>query len=37
LAYLVDPDGVIRKSYEVKDVNTFADDVLADLRKLHAS
>jgi peroxiredoxin Q/BCP len=34
LAYLIDPDGIIRKSYEVADVNTFAGDVLADLRRL---
>jgi peroxiredoxin len=31
LAYLVDPEGVIRHAYEVKDVNTFSGDVLADL------
>jgi thioredoxin-dependent peroxiredoxin len=31
LAYLIDPDGAIRSSYEVRDVNTFAQDVLADL------
>jgi peroxiredoxin len=34
LAYLMDTDGVIRQSYEVGDVNTFAGDVLADLRRL---
>lgn len=34
LAYLIDPDGIVRKSYEVADVNTFAGDVLADLRHL---
>ena len=34
LAYLIDPDGIIRTSYEVADVNTFAGDVLADLRRL---
>ena len=34
LAYLIDPDGIIRKSYEVADVNTFAGDVLADLGQL---
>ena len=37
IAYLVDPDGVIRKAYQVADVNTFADDVLADLRALQGS
>ena len=31
IAYLIDGEGVIRKVYEVKDVNTFADDVLRDL------
>jgi peroxiredoxin len=36
LAYLVDGEGVIRKAYEVKDVNTFAQDVLADLETLQA-
>jgi peroxiredoxin len=34
IAYLVDPDGVIRRAYEVTDVNTFAADVLSDLRAL---
>ena len=34
LAYLIDPDGVIRKSYEVGDVNAFAGLVLADLAEL---
>ena len=34
LAYLIDPDGIVRKSYEVADVNTFASDVLADLHEL---
>ena len=31
LAYLIDPEGVIRKAYEVKDVNAFAGEVLADV------
>lgn len=31
LAYLIDPEGVIRHSYDVKDVSGFADAVLADL------
>ena len=35
IAYLVDPDGVIRKSYQVADVNAFAATVLDDLRALH--
>jgi peroxiredoxin Q/BCP len=33
-AYLIDPEGVIRKAYDVKDVNAFAAEVLADLSKL---
>ena len=33
-AYLVDPDGVVRKAYDVKDVNAFAGAVLADLATL---
>ena len=37
LAYLIDPDGVIRKAYEVGDVNTFADEVAADLAQEQAS
>jgi peroxiredoxin len=31
LAYLIDPEGVIRKSYQVGDVNAFAGEVLGDL------
>ena len=31
IAYLIDPDGVIHHSYEVKDVAGFATDVLTDL------
>jgi len=31
VAYLIDPDGIIRKSYEVTDTAGFAADVLADL------
>jgi peroxiredoxin len=34
IAYLIDPEGVIRKAYEVGDVNTFAADVLDDLASL---
>ncbi len=34
LAYLVDPEGVVRQSYDVKDVNAFAGTVLADLAGL---
>jgi thioredoxin-dependent peroxiredoxin len=36
IAYLIDPEGVIRKSYAVKDTNAFAGEVLADLRQLQA-
>jgi peroxiredoxin len=35
-SYLIDPQGVIAKSYEVKDVNAHADIVLADLRELQS-
>ena len=34
ISYLIDPDGVIRRSYEVKDVDGHADEVLADLAAL---
>ncbi len=34
LAYLIDPEGVIRASYEVGDTAGFAGEVLADLRAL---
>jgi peroxiredoxin len=33
-AYLIDPEGTIRRSYDVTDVNGFADMVLADLASL---
>lgn len=36
VAYLIDPDGTIRRSYDVKDVNSFAADVVDDLRTLSA-
>jgi thioredoxin-dependent peroxiredoxin len=36
IAYLIDPDGVIRKAYAVGDVNAFADEVLGDLRTLQS-
>ena len=35
-SYLIDPDGIIAKSYEVTDVNTHAETVLSDLRALQA-
>jgi thioredoxin-dependent peroxiredoxin len=34
LSYLIDPVGVIRRSYDVTDVAAHADDVLADLEAL---
>ena len=34
IAYLIDPEGVIRKAYEVKDVNAFAEATANDLRAL---
>ena len=37
LSYLIDPEGVIAKSYEVGDVNTHPQEVLADLRDLASS
>ena len=36
IAYLIDPEGVIAKSYEVTDVAGFAGQVLADLEALRA-
>ncbi len=34
IAYLIDPDGVIRRAYEVTDVAGFATAVLDDLDRL---
>lgn len=34
VAYLIDPDGVIQRAYDVTDVAGFADEVLADLEVL---
>jgi peroxiredoxin Q/BCP len=34
IAYLIDPGGVIRRSYEVSDVAGFAEEVLGDLNEL---
>ena len=34
IAYLIDPDGIIRKAYQVSDVSGFADEILADLQNL---
>ena len=36
ISYLIDPDGVIQRAYEVTDVAAHADDVLADLTTLRA-
>ena len=36
-SYLINPDGVIAKSYEVADVNADAAMVLADLRELQGT
>jgi peroxiredoxin Q/BCP len=36
ISYLIDPDGVIGRSYLVTDVDAHADDVLADLAALQA-
>ena len=33
-AYLIGPDGVIRKAYDVTDVASHADAVLADIERL---
>ena len=34
IAYLIDPQGVIRKAYEVTDTEGFASEVLTDLGTL---
>jgi peroxiredoxin len=34
--YLIDPDGVIRRAYRVKDVDAHPAEVLKDLRELVA-
>jgi peroxiredoxin Q/BCP len=34
VAYLIDPEGIIRRAYEVTDVSTFAAQVLDDLHSL---
>lgn len=36
IAYLIDPEGVIRRSYAVSDVEGFASRVLEDLAELRA-
>jgi peroxiredoxin Q/BCP len=37
VSFLIDPDGVVRRTYNVKDVATHADDVLADLASLRGA
>jgi peroxiredoxin Q/BCP len=37
VSFLIDPDGVIRRTYEVKDTAAHADEVLADLATLRSS
>lgn len=37
ISYLVDPDGVIRRSYVVKDTAGHAGEVLTDLDELRSS
>lgn len=34
IAYLIDPEGTIRKAYEVTDTGGFASEVLLDLERL---
>ena len=34
-AYLIGPDGVIKRSYDVTDVAAHADKVLADIEQLN--
>lgn len=33
-SYLIDPDRVVRRAYEVEDVNAHPEEVIADLRRL---
>ncbi len=35
LSYLIDPEGVIARSYEVSDIPNHPAEVLADLRELN--
>jgi peroxiredoxin Q/BCP len=34
--YLIDPEGVIRRAYRVKDIPAHPDEVLEDLRRLQS-
>jgi peroxiredoxin Q/BCP len=36
IAYLIDPDSTIRRSYQVSDVDGFADAAMSDLETLQA-
>ena len=36
ITYLIDPEGVVRRVYKVKDVAAHPDEVLADIRALSA-
>jgi peroxiredoxin Q/BCP len=37
VAYLIDPDGMIRRAYDVTDVNSFAAQVIDDLNQERAN
>lgn len=37
VSFLIDPDGIIRRTYEVKDTAAHADEVLADLATLRST
>jgi peroxiredoxin Q/BCP len=37
VSFLIDPEGVIRRTYDVKDTAAHADEVLADLATLRSS
>ena len=34
--YLIDPEGVIRRAYRVRDIPAHPDEVLEDLRRLQS-
>ena len=36
-SYLIDPDGVVARVYDVADVKRHADDVLADIERLRGA
>jgi peroxiredoxin Q/BCP len=37
VSFLIDPDGIVRRAYEVSDPAAHADEVLADLEELRGS